>query len=438
MKTILVRTRKTEEGSSLFLVMTLIVIAFLMLASALSWSQNNALTTARNNQYWRTITAAEAATEKVLTRLATDFQGANGESAVYSTLTAGTYGGVVPTASDNNYWSPYVFSDGQGSNGRVYVNLVAGSRTNWTSLNSQYSGLFGFTDTFQVKSYARDTQGRFNVSAGVQQNVQLATVPAFQFAIFYNTDLEMEPGKNMTVTGRVHANGQIYQWPSAGATLTYQSDVTASGQILKQLMPGDPQTDPGGGAVVYMKEHNAKAPQLTLPINPGGSDPNTVYEILRPPPVGGDSDPALAAQRFYNVADIVIKVTDTGVTATSGSYNLFLTPVVASSFVTVSTNKFYNGRELKGVNVIDIDVSKFKTWADSSLGGAANLWTLYGREPNSIYVQDKRAIPAGTQPGVRLINGSQLPNGGLTVATHDPLYVKGDFNTKDSTGTSVN
>ena len=63
MNTILARTRKTEEGSSLFLVMTLIVIAFLMLASALSWSQNNALTIARNSQYWRTVAAAEAATE---------------------------------------------------------------------------------------------------------------------------------------------------------------------------------------------------------------------------------------------------------------------------------------------------------------------------------------------------------------------------------------
>ena len=60
MNTILARTRKTEEGSSLFLVMTLIVIAFLMLASALSWSQNNALTIARNSQYWRTVAAAGA------------------------------------------------------------------------------------------------------------------------------------------------------------------------------------------------------------------------------------------------------------------------------------------------------------------------------------------------------------------------------------------
>src|SRR5256885_2372921 len=68
---------------------------------------------------------------------------------------------------------------------------------------------------------------------------------------------------------------------------------------------------------------------------------------------------------------------------------------------------------------------------------ATSLWTLYGREPNSIYVVDNRSsVPAGTEPGVRLVNGSQLPAGGLTVATPDPLYVKGDFNVKDSSGTS--
>src|SRR5205823_9480980 len=57
--------------------------------------------------------------------------------------------------------------------------------------------------------------------------------------------------------------------------------------------------------------------------------------------------------------------------------------------------------------------------------------------PNSIYVIDQRKnVPAGTEAGVRVVNGSQLPNGGLTVATQDPIYVQGDFNTKDSTGTS--
>ena len=73
MNTALTRIRKTEEGSSLLLVTILIVIAFMLLGSALSWSSHNAVTIARNSQYWRTVAAAEAATEKVLSRLAWDF-----------------------------------------------------------------------------------------------------------------------------------------------------------------------------------------------------------------------------------------------------------------------------------------------------------------------------------------------------------------------------
>jgi len=436
MNTTLTRTRKTEEGSSLFLVMTLIVIAFLMLASALSWSQNNALTIARNNQYWRTIAAAEAATEKVYARLHDDFQ-LNGETTVYNNSQGTAYYTTVPTAADSGYWSSYVFSDGQGRNNQTYVALVPGTRTNWTVLNTQYAGLSAIADTYQIKSYARDSQARFNLSAGVQQNIQPSSIPVFQDAIFYNVDLEIEPGPNMTVTGRVHSNGNIYQVP--GATLTYQSDVTSSGVITNADMPGDPNVSVSPGTVVYRGAHTSKTPTLTLPIA-GGNDPTTAYEIIKPPPVGGDTDPALAGERYYNKADILITVTDGLITAKSGSLNLFATPIVnlPAGTVTSYTNRFYNGRELKGVNVIDIDVNKFKTWADDSsvVTGSGNLLALYGREPNSIYVLDQRNLPAGTEKGVRLINGAQLPNGGLTVATQDPLYVKGDFNIKDSTGTS--
>src|SRR5205823_12088348 len=173
MNTTLARDRKTKEGSVLFMVLILIVIAFLMLSSALSWSSNNATTIARNSQYWQTVGAAEAATEKILTRLSRDFQSVNGEDTVYRTLMKESYAQQVPTAAEDGYWSTYVFSDGQGNKDRTYVTLVPGTRTNWTALNSQYSGLFGVTDAYQVRSYARDTLGRFDVSAGVQQNVQL-------------------------------------------------------------------------------------------------------------------------------------------------------------------------------------------------------------------------------------------------------------------------
>jgi len=79
-------------------------------------------------------------------------------------------------------------------------------------------------------------------------------------------------------------------------------------------------------------------------------------------------------------------------------------------------------------------VSKFKTWADdtSVVSGSGNLRALYGgREPNSIYVLDKRNVPAGTQKGVRLINGARkLPNEAINRGHSESLYVKGDFNIK--------
>jgi len=347
---------------------------------------------------------------------------------------------MIPTNVENAAWGNYEFTDGQGHGSRTYVQFFPPGNT-YTNLTSQFKGLSGWASSYRVISNARQLDGPFNITGGLLQEVDVATIPLFQFAIFYNLELEICPAPNMTVTGRVHSNSDIYQNP--GATLTYQSAVTVAGDIKTGPVPGDPShLGKDNGKVVYKTPGQdgtgTKIDQLTLPISKGGSDPNTVYEILNPTPPGGDTDAAVGVQRYYNKADIIIKVTDSGIFASSGALNLAATKVDVGSFVTASTNKFYNGREGKGVNVIDIDVSKFRTWADnkSSSGGGSDLWTLYGREPNSIYVIDQRKVPAGTEQGVRVVNGSQLPNGGLTVATPDPIYVQGDFNTKDSTGTS--
>src|SRR5207249_5066715 len=191
-----------------------------------------------------------------LARINNDFQ-LNGEGTVYNNSQGTAYCTAVPTATDGSYWSSYLFSDGQGRNNQTYVALVPGSRTNWTVLNSQYAGLFATADTYQIVSYARDSQGQFNLSAGVQQTIQPSTIPLFQFAIFYNVDLEIEPGPNMTVTGRVHGNRNIYQNP--GANLTYQSHVTSAGNIINGPVPGDPShSGIDNGTVTYNGEHDSK------------------------------------------------------------------------------------------------------------------------------------------------------------------------------------
>lgn len=51
-------------------------------------------------------------------------------------------------------------------------------------------------------------------------------VPMFQFAAFYDKDLEISPGANMNLSGRVHTNGDLYL--NTGATLTINGQVSTT------------------------------------------------------------------------------------------------------------------------------------------------------------------------------------------------------------------
>jgi hypothetical protein len=86
----------------------------------------------------------------------------------------------------------------------------------------------------------------------------------------------------------------------------------------------------------------------------------------------------------------------------------------------------------------DIDIAALTNWLAGS-GFSLNLLAQakMGHSINSIYVDDQR--PAlGELPAVRVINGQYLPSSGLTIATPDPLYIKGNFNAPDLTVGSTN
>jgi len=73
MKTKPSAARRTDHGFTLLVVMIFTGIALLILGAALNWCSTNAAMTARNNQYFNTLAATEAATEKVLSKLAADY-----------------------------------------------------------------------------------------------------------------------------------------------------------------------------------------------------------------------------------------------------------------------------------------------------------------------------------------------------------------------------
>lgn len=111
------------------------------------------------------------------------------------------------------------------------------------------------------------------------EDLQIRDTPLFADAIFYNMDMEIAPGALMKIAGPVHCNGNIYASSNVG--LSFNGQVTASGQILHEVVSGVGKTIASGdvsftnvsGDLVSMKQgaswidsnitdYRAKASQL--------------------------------------------------------------------------------------------------------------------------------------------------------------------------------
>lgn len=409
------------------LTMIMTGIALAILAGAMTWSATSTRQTHRAIQYTRSVAAAEAATEKVLSRLSRDYL-FGGERLVTDNLAS--YRLFVPTTSDSSFWGGWEFNDASGHTDQTFVQLLTGNR--YIVLNSTYAGLRGFASTYTVVAHARDAAAPQNVEAGVLQEVLLASIPIFQFAMYSSGDMEISCGQPFDVTGRVHSNKELYVEPDN--LLTFQTDVTAVQNILFQRHPLDTRGPPSGAAVyVYPDRKVSHVPAMTLPIGTTNT-PEAIREIIQPPPSGEDPTSAIGRLRYYNLADMVLVVTDTGISATSGSFDNFLTVIPTNQllqFVAI-TNSFRDAREGKTVRPIDINIGALKEWSQTNGSLRFALDVSFGLDLSSVYVWDRRTL-AGTNLGaVRVVNGLQLPARGLTVATARPLYVSGHYNQMNS------
>src|SRR5580658_8806338 len=92
------RKHAREQGWALIAVMSLAATALIMLASVMTWANQNSTVVARNNEYFATTYAAAAATEKALSAMVQDDQD-YGEGIVFTETSY--YAGLIPTAADN-------------------------------------------------------------------------------------------------------------------------------------------------------------------------------------------------------------------------------------------------------------------------------------------------------------------------------------------------
>jgi hypothetical protein len=452
MKIMHIFPKSRRAGYALLLVMVLMAAFLTTLLATYSRTGTVSNLNNRNNQYTAGLYAAEAATEKVIARMKYDYLAGN---MTYITNDLTTYRATVPSASDQAYWSQFKFSDAQGHLNETYVQSI--SNTSWGPLGSQYAGLNGWVNVYRVLSNAQQTRGANDPVAAVQQDIQLYGIPVFQFAIFYNGLLEFTWCAPFTVNGRTHSNTNIYTGSSAH--LIFNTSVTSAGTISQPGWFGKTLAQ-YTGAVDYNGSpgYSTNAQTLTLPIGTNNST-SGIGEIINMPPAGEDSHSAIGLPRYYNKAEVVLLISNSVVAATlktsaddpapvtiTAPYSSTNYLLVTTNFPFLTlTNTFTDQRESKTVAATDIDVSKLKTWLVSNSvvnTKFPNVNGLYnaGVYPNILYVADNRPATTTVLPAVRLSNGGILPTNmspsgqatGFTVATPNPLYVKGDYN--DPTG----
>lgn len=297
-----------------------------------------------------------------------------------------------------------------------------------------YQGLIGFVSRYNITARALSDRS----STTINREIQHQFIPLFQFGVFYDEDLEIYPGPNMTFEGRIHTNADLYM--GAGTGISCNSYVTAGGQYWHYRKDTGHIDEPGAvnikdqlgvyknvwrgsywldnrrpdwaeqaltvwGGQVRDQAHGMST--LRLPLPPAADQ----HEIIERRDSVADGQQEFESKYWYKAGwryvDGVL-VDSTGVAVATGSR------------ITYTTHLMYDARETRWMDVIQIDVGRMVS--DS-------LWPANG----IIYISDYRT--ANTV--VRVKNGSRLPPNGLTIATDLPLYVWGHYNTVNKRGSAL-
>ncbi|MCP4582784.1 MAG: hypothetical protein GY839_14335 [candidate division Zixibacteria bacterium] len=399
-------TQKLNNESGIVLLVCLSILFMLSLIGIASMStSNNDMQIAENeSRATGAFYAAEAGLEKAAASIVTHYQA------------SGTPPDPLPIGTESELHYTY-----------GYATIDNGPAVNKTLNAGSYKGLYGSVKSFTINSLGVDNSS----ASGVELEMQIsdALIPLFQFAVFYENDLEIGPGPNMTLGGRVHTNSDMYL--VTGSDLYIDSYMTAAGDIFHGIGTVVNNND------IWIKDDNGNYQSMRNADNTflDSNDPNWVTESMNRwggcvedgnhgitelrMEVVSDGDATNIIDRYDNgnnpssyENDAGLKVIDGQAYFKSGNNWMNVTGnMIAGGILTSGT--FYDAREGQTVNSIDIDIDKLNSSAYFPSNGIVYCSTV-----------DNGASVAA----VRLKNGQKLADG-LTVATDNPLYTLGDYNT---------
>ena len=405
--------KRAQKGMALVLTVILMTILLFVTGTTAIRTIGQARVTARDVDAIRTFYAAEASTEWAAAELKNLLQT-----------------NLAPTQQDLDALPQPPLT---GFTFPTFSIATQGTRTQQVLTSGNYIGLIGFVQKYQLLCGA--TSGRR--TSQIQQIIEHQFIPLFQFGVFYDEDLEIFPGPQMHFAGRIHTNADLYFGACTG--ITCDSYVTAVGDIWHYRKDGSHADPPGP---VEIRDHQGvyqnmwtgsywlDARQPTWEIEAiqrwGGmvrDQAHSTHDLVLPLPpaadmhviiergVAGDTPELIEAKYWYKAG---VRIVD-GVMVDSGGNSLNPPSGVCDYVV----DAFKDQRENKWMDVIELDIAAL---------------VAAGLNPDNgiIYISG-----SGSQDGVRIQNGSQLPSGGLTIATDNPLYVLDHYNSVSKKGSAL-
>lgn len=270
---------RNRRGYALLVTLTFLGIMLVLFTVMMSYIVSNSKMTSRNNQYVASQAAAEACADTVLSQMSHDFENGNlSNSASYYAVN------FLPTSTDMATWPiQYYFSDTNGN--RNQISIVFGNwTTNTEPLNSQYTGLYGLEQDCTITATATPTNHTPAVPATVTESLQFALIPLFQFAIFYNVNLEIAAADSLDIKGAVYSNSGLW---SGSDLITFNSTVSAVG--IATNATDDPFCSgySGSGPSKYTLTNQPTSGNDTITMPVGSNNvPSTVEAIVNLPPAG--------------------------------------------------------------------------------------------------------------------------------------------------------
>ena len=415
--------RHRSRGSTLIIMMGMVMVLVIVVGISFRLTQN----VGRNADRGTNLTVAQMVAEgclecqfsqwRSLCRSATQFAPPTSAFANIS-LPAASMFPISPSCTISNY---------KISAADAYLNPISG-QPQGLSLDFGKNQIWQYIATVDVT-----VQGLGgSQTIGLSRVFQLVNRSPWSYAIFYDGNLEINPGAAMTVSGDVFTNSKLYT-NLGGGFLQFNGSVAAvMGTVLTgnnySFAKGPPSTgvapqDPMGVSAVALS---------TTDTNPNNDD---YHEIIERPVTTGT-----------NIADPFTPTTvessiSTALTTQTVGKSVTIPPVLTygskTASIKVGGNTYTVGtsltdtREASTVRLVNVDVGALKLLVDNSViktgtGGTANIPNQFNKGGMVVYVHQE---DTGVLQGIRLINGTDLPAGGLTVVSDNPVYVMGDYNT---------